>query len=934
MRSIGTCHDELYAYICNNSIDILALNETWLNTNSETSPYNINDYNFIHIPREGRRGGGVAFYIRNNATYKVISLPKSGLEQLWISVKYQSQNIVLGTAYRPQSVSVNSAAEILSERFSELACTKDIFVFLGDLNVNLLNNTRDTQKLTEVINSMNLTQIVQEPTRITNKSSSLIDIICTNIPDKLSKVTVNNSHGISDHAIITAEFNLTKLKTITEIRKHRKLNQIHEDTFNNCLRQGPWDLFEKMNNVDELVEKFNAYVISIFDVHCPVTITKVKSNSKPWITDTILFMMKLRNTAYHKYRRTGKPGHLAYYKQLRNLVTSSIKWEKAAFYTYYVNSHVKDSKKLWNGINNTLSFKTRKCDIPQPLNDPDRINSYFRDAGAKGSIDLSLVKYYYANKLPGLDTKLELTQVTRIEVENLIKSIKSNAIGSDGISLSMINRILPYAMNTITRIINLSLSTSTFPTKWKTAIVLPVQKNKDVKTLNDLRPISILPTLSKILEKVVCRQTTTFAELHDLLPATQSGFRRGHGTATALQCVVDDVLASADKGLVTAVALLDFSKAFDSLSINLLLAKLSYMHFSPKVVEWFRSYLTDRTQVTKCTKDGEEIISKPLTMLRGVPQGSVLGPLLFTLYTSDMLKNVKTSQAHMYADDTQVYHSFPPRRVNHGIACLSNELALVADWSRSHSLQLNPTKSKYMLMGQRVQITTAKTCQNTRLTIGGDEIPQFENSKNLGVQMDTNLRFADHINKQSRYCYARLKALYKVREYLTIDVRKLVVEALILSIINYADTAYGPCLHKRERGKVQRIQNACMRFVYKIRPRTRITPYLNQHKILNMEHRRKLHLATQMYNIIQSKRPAYLYNKLQWSGATHAHGTRARNCLLMTPAHRSAAFEGSFRFAATACWNDVPQHIQRATTAPSFKRLLTHHLLDRQIATI
>lgn len=209
-------------------------------------------------------------------------------------------------------------------------------------------------------------------------------------------------------------------------------------------------------------------------------------------------------------------------------------------------------------------------------------------------------------------------------------------------------------------------------------------------------------------------------------------------------------------------------------------------------------------------------------------------------------------------------------------------------------------------------------------------IERVYETSNLGLLMDSNLRFEKHVANSIQNCFYKLKVLYRIRPYLKEDLRIQLVESLVLSRLNYMDTVFGPRLLARTQTIIQRVQNACARFCFDIPPRARVSPYLNKHSILKMKHRRKLHLACLLFGIIKYKQPSYLYEKLSWMSSHRPQDPRQCASRLSTQCHRSAAFRGSFRYAATKCWNNIPPPVRNLQTVLSFRLHLKKYITTHQ----
>lgn len=382
--------------------------------------------------------------------------------------------------------------------------------------------------------------------------------------------------------------------------------------------------------------------------------------------------------------------------------------------------------------------------------------------------------------------------------------------------------------------------------------------------------------------------------------------------------------------MATLLVLLDYFRAFDVINVPLLLSKLSYYGCHVNTVKWFHSYLSSRSQLVQVPdKDSGMLSSSPKQVTRGVPQGSILGPLLFILYTADITNCFINTKYHLYADDLQVYLHFKPQDVAECVTKINEDLYRITEWSARNSLVLNPSKCKFMVMGSREML---KRCEDVdfHVVVGESYIERVQEARNLGLIFDGQLHFESHVTEAVRNCFYRLKLLYKIRPYINTDLRIKLCESLILSKLNYADTVYGPCILGKTAKLIQRIQNACARFCYQVPPRWHITPFLNSGNLMKMDARRKLHLASLMFGVVLWKTPEYLYRKLVWSRDVSSRNTRASSYLLLTPNHRTAAFRGSFKFAATHCWNALLPPFRAVKSVKSFKNKFKKYLLTQQ----
>lgn len=928
--SLGTNHEDFLVKMEKRCVDIMAINETWLRPGEIGLAPVVSGYRLRHIPRppfvRGGRGGGTGFYIKSGIKARIWQHPVDpkhrSVEQMWLTMSINGKKIAIGTAYRPPWMDVDIFFDALTDSINSTPNCDNV-ILLGDFNINLLDS-RDgkVNKLNVFTSCLSLTQLVSTPTHYTDHSQTLIDVICTDL--KSRNIVVEPVGSINGHCFISCEINIKKEKVYPNTTKYRPMKDILPEIFAQDLNGICWEHLLSCNDVNEIVNHFSNYVKILFDLHAPVKTVTIKKRSPPWITDTIRIMMHKRDAALSDYRYYKTISKKEYYISLKSLVYKSLFYEKSAYFKYNINNQIHNPKQLWKKIkSDLLPFKNRN-ELPQHFTDPNIINQHFLNIPGTAGIEIPLLTYYLSHKFG--DSTFTMNTLEVADVVKIMKQLKSNAEGYDGVTLIMLLSTFPQSLEALTRIINCSIETSTFPDIWKVAVVRPIPKNNNPQEVKDLRPISILPCISKIVEKAVCQQLTIYLERNNILPELQSGFRKNRSTATALLDVTDNLLCAQDKGLCSILVLLDFSRAFDSINVELLISKLSYYGFDQSAQNWFNSYLSNRFQFVELkNSNGSSSLSQITPVIRGVPQGSILGPILFSLYCADITSCLQYCQYHIYADDVQIYISFKPDDIHTAISKITADLNNIVTWSKKNNLILNPLKTKYLIFGSKHKLV--KLPQPINIFLMDEPINRVYEARNLGLLIDSDLRFEKHVTDSVQNCFYRLKVLYKIRLYLSEELRIQLIESLVLSKLNYSDAVFGPRLLKRTQRLIQRVQNACARFCFSIPPRAHVTPFLNQHCILRMKARRKLHLATLLFGVIKFGAPSYLYDKLIW----FKEDSRRKCCpVLAKPQSSSAAFRGSFRYAATKCWNNIPPPIRDLTNIFTFKIKLKRFLLIAQ----
>ncbi|KAL1448214.1 hypothetical protein WDU94_005667 [Cyamophila willieti] len=467
----------------------------------------------------------------------------------------------------------------------------------------------------------------------------------------------------------------------------------------------------------------------------------------------------------------------------------------------------------------------------------------------------------------------------------------------------MVRAVLPYVLPALTHIFNTSLSTGVFPTEWKSANVVPLRKVNSPSSCNDYRPISLLPTLSKALEKL------------NIMDPFQSGFRRRHSTATALVKVTDDIRLSLDAGKVTFLVLLDMSKAFDSVDFDVLLATLKRMGLSETALSWIASYLRGRRQ--RIQHDGKYSGWKPINS--GVPQGSVAGPLLFAIYISSLQRVFHRCNYHVYADDIQIYTHCMPREMTDTIRELNCELKRFHEWANSLFLKPNPQKTKGMAFGPRSVINSLDTADLPPIILDGVSIPLVTNARNLGVYIDNKLSWESHVSEVRKRVYYSLHSLSKYRKIFPKELKKRLVEALVLPIMDYCDVVYCTNLKVELQNSLQRAQNACVRYVCNLRKFDRVSQHYLGLDWMRLDTRQNLHMLLLLYNLLRSQGPPQYFQET-W---TYLQTSRLASLgLLEIPRHQTRIFGDSYHISVARLWNSLHRDIRDSPSLGSFKNSL------------
>ena len=507
VRSLPKNIVEFSDIISKTDFDIVAVSETWLSKKTPLDRYTLDNFNIFRNDRKNKRGGGVALFCRDHYKAKIIKTPcdKEIPEMLWLEVKVGINNVAIGVLYKqpkiPHSVFVN-----LYECLVGIYAKYEHTILLGDFNVNILEpNSPSTKSLLDNFTEpFSLQQIINKPTRITDKSKTLIDLIFVNKPNNAIFSSCCDAPGVSDHHFTYLAYSLKKEKFKPFSVTKRDFKNTDWPKFNHDLEVLPWENVYTVSEVNDKIIILENLIHSHLDKHAPYKkFTVTKKNPTPWITDNIKKQMDLRDDLKNSFNSTGNAEFYENYKKLRNKVTSMRRLEQIKLFNKNLNNNIKNSKDFYR--------EARKLNVIPPKNEhkrvnfsADKLNSAFV-SNNNAVIDENLIneriRQLYNNNPPCIH-KFQFQPTNELDVIKIVKGLKSNSCGVDKINSSILKLIIGRISGVLTNIINTSFEQKIFPERWKKALIKPIPKITFPIKESDFRPISLLCTLSKIIEKV------------------------------------------------------------------------------------------------------------------------------------------------------------------------------------------------------------------------------------------------------------------------------------------------------------------------------------------------------------------------------------------------------------------------------------------------
>ena len=625
--------------------------------------------------------------------------------------------------------------------------------------------------------------------------------------------------------------------------------------------------------------------------------------------------------------------HRDLYKAQCNVVTGLIDYAKKVHYVTKVQDSGNNTRALFR-IVNTLYGKTNQSVLPSGSSAADvaaRLGTFFHEKIEKIVVEIEETAHDIPLR-PDAETscvppasKWETFDVVSCEeVTKIIKNSASKSCALDPITTDLVKACIETTAPLITNIVNASLQSGLFPTACKQALVTPLLKKHgmDNEVLSNYRPVSNIMFLSKVLEKVVTSRLNVYLKQHGYHETMQSAYRECHSTETALLKIKQDITLAIGNRKAVLLVLLDLSAAFDTINHELLNVTLKNIGIDGLVLQWFASYLSERQQFIVC--DGIRSSSFPLST--GVPQGSVLGPVLFTLYTSSLGKVLSALdvQYHFYADDTQIYMTFDSSEETSTVARMEHCIEVVRHWMVKHHLKMNDSKTEMIYIGNNNLLSQLN---KQDISVGGQTITSTLQAKSLGVILDETMSLSQHVDNQCRSAFIHLRCLSRIKSYLTPDCLETLVHAFITSKLDYCNALYlgvPNCIIE----KLQSVQNAAARLITGTRSRDHITPVLYNLHWLPVNQRIKYKVLLMIFKCRNDMSPSYISEIfVPYQPARNLRSSDAD--LLVVPFTRSSYIrERAVSHAGPRLWNALPLDIRQSASVDIFKKKLKTFLFN------
>jgi hypothetical protein len=902
VRSIRNKFIDIQAEIVENKYDIVALTESWLNSDDGSdylNEYRINGYTLLSKERTDRRGGGVLLYVRhhlgpNQKTMNVID----NIDCISIEIKNtRNKKIIIALYYRPPNQSADTDSKII-EQIQEIINTSDAII-LGDFNLPVKNwgdhyNTTSGRALYEYFIDSELQQVVMCPTR----GDNLLDIVLTT--DRLLINSTATGELVSDHKSILIDMAFENKNTnITKTRVNFSAANFTgmRDNFAKFLST----INLKVLHAEESWEIIKRELVKLQDKFIPLREVNSNSIAPRWWNKNVKRALTNKKGKFKRYKNNPNQLNWELYANQRRVAKNILRISKRSYENKIAENSKKDPKTFFQYV------KSRKTTS-------DTINTIETSAGnttTDNSEISDILNTYFAsvftveecNELPVVDLASGVNLITDYSISNddIMKAISrlkiSKSSGPDQIYARTIKELQSLLCEPLKEIFNKSLVSGTVPVDWKRANVTPIFKKGAKSKPQNYRPISLTSLIGKLLESIIRDKIVEHLEENNLIAESQHGFRLKRSCLTNLLDFNYEVIKAHEKHKAVDIAYLDFQKAFDKVPHKRLLIKLNSMGIQGNLLQWVENWLDCRSQrvvINGAYSDWTEVTS-------GVPQGSVLGPTLFLCYINDIDKCV-TNYISKFADDTKI---MSPSESHEKCDVLQRDIISLNNWANKWQMCFNVEKCKIMHVGNKNI--------GYQYSMNGKHLSETKSERDLGVVFDNNLKVGQNCTTAIKKANKTLGLIFRTFEHKDASIVISMYKSLVRPHLEYCVQAWAPH-YQKDIDRLERVQRRATKMV----PNLRHLAYEDRLKKLNMftlKRRRARADLVEIYKLIHGIDRLDILKYIKFAESN----TRGHSLKLLRSTTSSEIEKYEFFRRIIGAWNSLPDNVVTCGSLPIFK---------------
>ena len=871
------------------------------------------------------KGRGVLLLVKNELNPSICDTLSNNnfQEAIFVECKlHEKDTLTIGIVYRsPNSTSDNS--EKLNDLIKKASNECKNLVIMGDFNYPDISwetescKTRPDHEAALFLKTCKdsfLSQHQSEPTRYrTDQNPNLLDLVITNRNGLIDDIFTQAGLGKSDHCSLIIYLTLAKIEKSQSPRPN--FSKADYESINSALGSVAWENELDKLDVNDSWKKLRDSIDEVVDKFVPKK-NPSKKKGKPFMNKELLEIVREKHRTFRKSKVQKTQENIKLKNKARNKANRECKKARRNLEKTVASQSKHNPKPFWSYATSKLSTRSGVADLIKL--DGTKTNSDQEKAEILNAFFQSVFTIEPEGDLPdppeyNFTEDLNDFDITVDKVKKMLKMLHTGkAPGPDGINPMFLASTAESLATPITILFRKTLASGKIPDEWKKANVSPIFKKGKKSAPNNYRPVSLTCILCKLMEKLIREKIVDHLERNDLISNKQHGFFSGRSCVTQLIDVLDLWTKTLDEGGSIDAIYMDYQKAFDSVPHRRLIAKVKAHGISGNVLDWVQDFLTNRSQ--KVIINGAQSEEKEVTS--GIPQGSVLGPILFVLYINDLPSNVQ-SEIRLFADDTKLFTRSDTKE-----ACenLQKDLDTLQVWSEKWLLRFHPEKCHTLKLGHKKSEATycmrKKDNDNNYTTINLEE-SEFE--KDLGVYIDNKLNFKEHVNRSTSKANKIMGVIRRTFDYLSEEIFVQLFKSLVRPILEYGNSAWQPC-NKSLCQEIENVQRRATKLLASIRD----LPYperLARLKLPSLEHRRKRGDMMEMYKYINN-----IYKCDNPNFETNTNKITRGHSLTIKKGHHRLNLRGNyFTVRAITTWNDLPESVVSAPSLNAFKSRLDKH---------